>query len=123
MHRNMDMPKLHERRHQSKQTYWKVHHTGMLRSNNTDNNKGVRKKKEKENGDIGDGQKANTRRNHTTFWTDGSGIKIKGTEGLMKTGWATVRCEVTKKECNKTPVTIKKVETWRGGGLVGEPED
>ena len=52
-----------------------------------------------------------------TFWTDGSGIKIKGTEGLMKTGWATVRCEVTKKEGNKIPVTIKKVETWRGGGM------
>ena len=52
-----------------------------------------------------------------TFWTDGSGKKIKGTEGLLMTGWATVRCEVSKQENNKIPITIKKVETWRGGGM------
>ena len=52
-----------------------------------------------------------------TFWTDGPGIKIKGTEGLLMTGWATVRCEIIKRENSKTPITIKKVETWRGGGM------
>ena len=33
------------------------------------------------------------------------------------TGWATVRCEITKQEENSIPVTIKKMETWRGGGM------
>ena len=49
------------------------------------------------------------------FWTDGSGITIKGTKGIQKTGWATVQFKNIQTQQKEKPLKIQQHQTWRGG--------
>ena len=77
--------------------------------------KDIRAKEEKKDGGNSNGQEGKQEGPKQTYWTDGSGKKIKGAEGLQNTGWATIRFKLLKDETQETKIKLAVDRVWRGG--------
>ena len=77
--------------------------------------KDIRKKNKRKMETLIIDQRKSVHKVAQTFWTDGSGKKIKGAGDMLQTGWATVLCDMLKTVAQKIKVTLQLKRTWGGG--------